>query len=62
METADTQQEKVMIRMTSVSISILVGFCIGYATRARRGRGQQRPLHAAPVHQQVSFARVRRAF
>lgn len=46
----------------SILISIFVGFCIGYATRARRAHREQRPVHAAWERQQVSFARARRAF
>jgi hypothetical protein len=52
------------VRMSWVSIliSTFVGFCIGYAMRARRAHREQRPTHADWERQHVSFARARRAF
>jgi hypothetical protein len=52
------------LRMSWVSIliSTFVGFCIGYAMRARRAHREQRPIRTAWGRQQVSFARARRAF
>ncbi|WP_426412138.1 hypothetical protein [Bradyrhizobium ganzhouense] len=46
----------------SILISTFVGFCVGYAMRARRAHREHRPVHAAWERQQVSFARARRAF
>lgn len=48
--------------LVSILISILIGFCVGYAMRARRAHREQRPGHAAWERQHVSFARARRAF